>query len=626
MILTFDKAGWFNNNIRGFFSTIDHLIYSLLSWIIEGIFNLSNLTSSPAFTQTIYKRIYLILGVYMIFKLSFSFLKYLVNPDSMTDKEQGVGKLIARTVTMVCMLILLPIIFFTDGLIPGTKGTVLNVLQDGVLKTIPNIIFGAESNQESVAETADESGDYLALMMLRSFYYPKECSDNNADTNVCDISGEGKNTKVISSLDDFTETINDKDWDNVYDYQYMWPLTTVAGVLLVVIMLGIAIDVAIRVFKLILLQMMAPIPVMSYIDPKSSKDGAFNSWLKTFISTYIDIFVKLAVVYLILLLASKLFAGNGKGLFTESISNVDGFMSRNFVRVFLVIGLFKFAKDAPKFIKDAMGIKDSGGGGGFMGKALAGMAGAAAGFAGGVAAGGGIAGGLAGAAGGFSAGAANAGSGKPLGVYGKTRDEMAKSLGKTPGGVKGKMQLAANKRALAKMGVSEGTLDKAKVTMLDDEANATAAEDYFEQAKKNMSSDGTSWYVDKDGVHHAVGGKDGETMETLATNATTERDKAIKSKKRFEKMDEAYKPYKKGFYDEHHRGLVDNVKGKAETAYNAVRHPIQNIKDVGASAKQAVGDIAKDTFSIRNDSDKRYNERRNDQRAKKFEDKNRDHI
>ena len=368
---------------------------------------------------------------------------------------------------------------------------------------------------------------------------------------------------------------------------------------------------------------MAPVPIMTYIDPKASKDGSFAAWSKTLISTYIDLFVKLGTVYLVLLLASALFR---QKLFDKAAYNNFSGLSYLYVQVFLVIGLFQFAKQAPKFIKDALGIKDNGGGsGGFMGKALAGMAGAAAGFAGGVAGGGGIMGGLSAAAGGFSAGAANAGSGKPLGLYGKTRDEMAKSLGKTPGGVKGKMQLAANKRALAKMGVSEGTLDDAKAKMLADEAKATAGETALEQAIHNRDDSGATWWIDANGHRQTASNADAAIV-SLTNASQNARSQAVKSKKRFEKMDEAYKPFKKGFYDEHHRGLVDNVKGKAETAYNAVRHPIQNIKDVGASAKQAVGDIAKDTFSIRNDSDKRYNERRNDQRAENFEGKNRDQI
>ena len=61
---------------------------------------------------------------------------------------------------------------------------------------------------------------------------------------------------------------------------------------------------------------------------------------------------------------------------------------------FLIIGLFKFAKDAPKFIKSALGIKDSGGGlfdnlkgvGAAAGLAGGALAGAATGMIGGAAA------------------------------------------------------------------------------------------------------------------------------------------------------------------------------------------------------------------------------------------------
>ena len=575
----------------------------------------------------------------MAFKLTFSFLKYLVSPDAMTDKEQGVGKLIGRVVAMIIMLIAFPIVFFNP--VPGDSQnrTVLAILQDGVVKTLPRIILGQAigDTNASGSVNAKDNGKELALSMLKSFYYPSVCNEDskNYDKNQsaeCQKYFAGEQASInskddldpsgINSFKAFNNSIINEGSGGDYAYQYMWPLTTVTGILLIVIMAGICIDIAIRCFKLLILEVMAPVPIMTYIDPKASKDGSFAAWSKTLISTYIDLFVKLGTVYLVLLLASALFK---QELFDKAAYNNFSGLSYLYVQVFLVIGLFQFAKQAPKFIKDALGIKDNGGGGGFMGKALAGMAGAAAGFAGGVASGGGIMGGLSAAAGGFSAGAANAGSGKPLGLYGKTRDEMAKSLGKTPGGVKGKMQLAANKRALAKMGVSEGTLDDAKTKMLADEAKATAGETALEQAIHNRDDSGATWWIDANGHRQTASNADAAIV-SLTNAAQNARSQAVKSKKRFEKMDEAYKPFKKGFYDEHHRGLVDNVKGKAETAYNAVRHPIQNIKDVAASAKQAVGDIAKDTFSIRNDSDKRYNERRNDQRAENFKGKNRDQI
>lgn len=639
MILTFDNVNFFFKFIRQFLASIDVVVFSLLSWIIEGVFNLSSLMLSTDFAKQIYTRIYIILGVFMAFKLTFSFLKYLVSPDAMTDKEQGVGKLIGRVIAMIIMLIAFPIVFFNP--VPGDSQnrTVLAILQDGVVKTLPRIILGQAigDTNASGSVNAKDNGKELALSMLKSFYYPSVCNEDskNYDKNQsaeCQKYFAGEQASInskdvldpsgINSFKAFNNSIINEGSGGDYAYQYMWPLTTVTGILLIVIMAGICIDIAIRCFKLLILEVMAPVPIMTYIDPKASKDGSFAAWSKTLISTYIDLFVKLGTVYLVLLLASALFK---QELFDKAAYNNFSGLSYLYVQVFLVIGLFQFAKQAPKFIKDALGIKDNGGGGGFMGKALAGMAGAAAGFAGGVAGGGGIMGGLSAAAGGFSAGAANAGSGKPLGLYGKTRDEMAKSLGKTPGGVKGKMQLAANKRALAKMGVSEGTLDDAKTQMLADEAKATAGETALEQAIHNRDDSGATWWIDANGHRQTASNADAAIV-SLTNAAQNARSQAVKSKKRFEKMDEAYKPFKKGFYDEHHRGLVDNVKGKAETAYNAVRHPIQNIKDVGASAKQAVGDIAKDTFSIRNDSDKRYNERRNDQRAENFEGKNRDQI
>lgn len=640
MILTFDSVNFFFKFIRQFLASIDVVVFSLLSWIIEGVFNLSSLMLSTDFAKQIYTRIYIILGVFMAFKLTFSFLKYLVSPDAMTDKEQGVGKLIGRVVAMIIMLIAFPIVFFNP--VPGDSQnrTVLAVLQDGVVKTLPRIILGQAigDTNASGSVNAKDNGKELALSMLKSFYYPSLCNEDSKNydktqSTECQKYFAGEQASIstkddldpsgINSFKAFNNSVINEGSGGDYAYQYMWPLTTVTGILLIVIMAGICIDIAIRCFKLLILEVMAPVPIMTYIDPKASKDGLFAAWSKTLISTYIDLFVKLGTVYLVLLLASALFR---QELFDKAAYNNFSGLSYLYVQVFLVIGLFQFAKQAPKFIKDALGIKDNGGGsGGFMGKALAGMAGAAAGFAGGVAGGGGIMGGLSAAAGGFSAGAVNAGSGKPLGLYGKTRDEMAKSLGKTPGGVKGKMQLAANKRALAKMGVSEGTLDDAKAKMLADEAKATAGETALEQAIHNRDDSGATWWIDANGHRQTASNADAAIV-SLTNASQNARSQAVKSKKRFEKMDEAYKPFKKGFYDEHHRGLVDNVKGKAETAYNAVRHPIQNIKDAGASAKQAVGDIAKDTFSIRNDNDKRYNERRNDQRAKNFEGKNRDQI
>lgn len=498
MILTFNNVNFFFKFIRQFLASIDVVVFSLLSWMIEGVFNLSSLMLSADFAKLIYTRIYIILGVFMVFKLTFSFLKYLVSPDAMTDKEQGVGKLIGRVVAMIIMLIAFPIVFFNP--VPGDSQnrTVLAVLQDGVVKTLPRIILGQaiDNTNASGGVNAKDNGKELALSMLKSFYYPSVCDEDSKNydqskASNCSEYFTGKSTTIsdkglestgIDSFSKFYNSVLNEAGNDTYAYQYMWPLTTVTGILLIAIMAGICIDVAVRCFKLLILEVMAPVPIMTYIDPKASKDGSFAAWSKTLISTYIDLFVKLGTVYLVLLLASALFK---QELFDKAAYNNFSGLSYLYVQVFLVIGLFQFAKMAPKFIKDALGIKDNGGGsGGFMGKAWAGMAGAAAGFAGGVATGG-LAGGLSGIMTGASSGLA----GKPGQAFAQVRDEQAKLLGKTPGGIKGKLQNQAMQRSVMKhTGLSKKKLDELKGAKIEADNELAIAEADYANGKIDASA------------------------------------------------------------------------------------------------------------------------------------------
>ena len=104
----------------------------------------------------------------------FSFIKYVVSPDTMVDKEQGVGKIIARTLTMLAILIILPTIFFKSDIFPGQNAPILTMLQNGVIKTLPKVILGISDDNGNTTTTAKENGNVMALNMLSSLYYPNE--------------------------------------------------------------------------------------------------------------------------------------------------------------------------------------------------------------------------------------------------------------------------------------------------------------------------------------------------------------------------------------------------------------------------------------------------------------------
>ena len=124
---------------------------------------------------------------------------------------------------------------------------------------------------------------------------------------------------------------------------------------MLIIVLGFTIDVAIRAIKLAILRLISPIPIISYITPGSEKDGAFGNWAKTLMSTYLDLFIRLVIIYFGAYLIVTLSEGNFS-IWQESTSFTTSLLST----VFVIIGILVFMKQAPKFFKDMLGLKGDG--------------------------------------------------------------------------------------------------------------------------------------------------------------------------------------------------------------------------------------------------------------------------
>lgn len=355
------ESGWLMNIIRSLFAFFDGLVYSLIKWILFGIFDLANLTTNSAVFSGIYQRIYVILGIFMAFKLSFAFFKYIIDPESMTGKsEKSLGKIFMRTFVMLAVLVLLPTLLFGNGNGPGY----LSRAQNAFLPTLPKIIFGTKdigglavtssgsNNSEAFTNSIEQASDDISITILDGFFAPSPELDK-----VCHDKPSSEYPK-IKSLDDFNKYLNIT-CGKYYVYSYMFFVSTVVGVLVVALLLGITLSIAKRIFKLLVLQVIAPIPIMSLMDPKGSKDGAFSKWIKSLGSTFGDIFMKLGIVYLIVVFIHLIVNSNGE-LFTNFPKN-SGFRG-TYLTILLILGLIFFAKEAPKFIKESLGFKGDGGG------------------------------------------------------------------------------------------------------------------------------------------------------------------------------------------------------------------------------------------------------------------------
>lgn len=471
------ERSWIQTQLRGLFASINYCIYSLVQWIIQGMFDIANLESNFTLMEEVRGRIYVILGVFMIFRLTISLINYMVNPDAAADKERGASKLVIRTITMCAFLIVLPFGFEK-----------LRQAQEVFLPVLPKVLLGQNKDN---SDTVKKNAESMAVAALRAFYRPCDICETEVDMidSISDMNStyaDAYDREIVKKVDGKEE----KETKNIYDYDFNYIFAAVVGVIMILILLGITLSVAVRVFKLFLLEMLAPIPIISYIDPKSSKSGAFSAWTKQVIMTFVDIFIKLGLMYIVMYLMSK-FTSNGTDALFDFGSLKKSEPRYLYLQVFLILGLLLFAKDAPKFVKDALGIKDSGNKG-LIDGTLGAITGGTVGAVSGAVSGRGLAGAATGAAAGVAAGYDGGRTGKGANAWRAGGNAAAQARKGDPNAKSGILAAigaatshAQGKRMAAKYGITEESLAIGDMDAKSKEAYAQMKEMQYNEAVNN---------------------------------------------------------------------------------------------------------------------------------------------
>lgn len=350
----------FIDRVRDIFAVLDRCVYGLITIFYDTIENLTEVTViSSGEISAIAGRIYTLLALFMIFKVSFSLINYLVNPDLINDKAKGGTALIKNIVITIALIIMVP---FGFNLLYEAQSAILN---DNLIGTA---LFGSDSDESSYSfkiseqcttqATTSSAGDYMGLMAFRPFFQPSDVRDtsdwndnvDNVHSMYCagDSTGGGKasvsnllkNNEVYSAPHGFS-------FEKNYTIDYTFFISTIVGIVIALIMLGFCFDVAVRTIKLQFYELIAPIPIISFIDPDSSKNGMFKKWYKEVLSTWASLFMRLLAIN---------FAIYGIGLLSNTTIPGDSL----WIKLLLIIGLLIFAKQLPKIIEDLLGIKMSG--------------------------------------------------------------------------------------------------------------------------------------------------------------------------------------------------------------------------------------------------------------------------
>ena len=358
------EPGMINDGLRSFCSIFDGIATTLLGGIYKVFFLVANATIvNGDVIKVFYSRIQLILGILMIFKLAMSILNIIINPDVVKDQKQGPTKMVTRIVTALVMLTLvIPIN------IPNAKENSLNAYindhgilfgflykaQDSILSEniLAKLILGTSSNN-----TADDM-DVNNLINVKDATQPP-CDDSETCENTICASEVNESQYAEENVDPqvILSHINDSCGSGSSE-RYAFGYTPIFGAVVMLIMAliitGFTVDIAVRAIKLAILRIVAPVPIISYINPPKQGGGAFDNWTKSLISTYADLFVRLAIVYFGLFMVQVLMNG-GMDIFG---SNVQGFtFTSGIAFIFIILGILVFMKQAPQFIKDVLGIK-----------------------------------------------------------------------------------------------------------------------------------------------------------------------------------------------------------------------------------------------------------------------------
>lgn len=376
----------------------DSIVYSFIPTLYKMIITLANIDLSSVVAKTgLINRIYILIGIFMLFKLAFSVVQYIVDPDSFSDKTKGFTNLVKRVIVALVLLVLVPWIFektydlqgriiksnIIPNLILGTKGTATEQL-DSSAKDLQFLVFGPFFSINPIENTDLATCDPKAneLYPLSNVVGTRDMAlapdgegtclkaladvvvDNGYDANLLNsyfqtYDAASEDSRSFSSLSFLLfMTI-----DGQRIINYIPIVSTLVGGYLVFLLLSFCIDIAARAIKLMFLQVLSPIAIIGSLDPKSS-DDKLKDWGKECLSTFASLFLRLAVIYLIIqmvsIITSVLFNTDRSDLFYgEYGSNVSGYMMI-WIYVFLILGVFSVAKKLPGLIEKAFGIKFSG--------------------------------------------------------------------------------------------------------------------------------------------------------------------------------------------------------------------------------------------------------------------------
>lgn len=353
-------------------------IYILIRDVYYIFYNLANtrFLNSDVISQ-FSSNIYVLVSVVMLFAFSVVILSAIVNPDLLNDNKKGVTALFKRAIIALVLMVSIPFMF---NMLYKTQE---NIMDNSLIEKI--IIGSSISCQESESTDDSESkcqaggngGQVIAGTLLQAVLYPvaddikvdEDVSEIYANTIVENIDYMGKLAGHINATTDGGDEGWFADEDTNYAFKFNGLLAIVCGLACVYILVIFSMDIAVRVFKLAFMELTAPISIVGYI---AAGNKILSSWFQELVRTYVDLFVRIAIMAFYIFLVSNL-PSFLKSFDTVHVKGIDSTPWHAVLQAFLIVGMLIFVKQLPDLINKVFGtnIKLKGGIGGRLGEMAA---------------------------------------------------------------------------------------------------------------------------------------------------------------------------------------------------------------------------------------------------------------
>lgn len=334
---------WIEDGFRLLMSLLSTWIYEVIIWLYDIFMKLCNSrVLDSEVLELMASRVGVVLGLIMLFMTMFSVVQMVLEPEKLTDKEKGIGNIVKKILIVIVML--------------GMSSSAFSLMY-GVQKTIINSNIIAKFLLPYDVDT-NNFGGLLASELFTAFY---RFDDNLAldgvstDEQTC----MDKLTMLKSEIAEYGEfgratnknigCLNEKSGD-YYMVDFNALLLPIVGAFAVYFIFSYCLSVGMRTFQLAFLEIISPMAIVSYLSPK--KDTMFQKWCKIYFSTYVDVFLRIAIINLAVFLIAVIFDANMSGTFWESVGGKTSGWTSTVMTIFIIMSLLMFAKKAPDLLKD----------------------------------------------------------------------------------------------------------------------------------------------------------------------------------------------------------------------------------------------------------------------------------